>query len=104
MRRIPHQGKLIIEDDVEIFPHVVIDRGLVDDSIIGQGSQIGHKALISHDARIGKHTIIMIGAIVSGYVKIFDYAGVGAGATVVVGCPATPLQGKNHHTETGNKE
>jgi UDP-3-O-[3-hydroxymyristoyl] glucosamine N-acyltransferase len=121
MRRIPHQGKLIIEDDVEIFPHVVIDRGLVDDSIIGQGSQIGHKALISHDARIGKHTIIMMGAIVSGYVKIFNYAGVGAGATilqfitigegafvgagalvrenvapdtVVVGCPATVLQGK----------
>ena len=121
MRRIPHQGKLIIEDDVEIFPHVVIDRGLIADSVIGQGSQIGHKALICHDARIGKHVMIMVGAVLCGFVRVGDHSAVGAGATilefqtigegafvgagamvrkdvppgsVVVGCPANVLEGK----------
>lgn len=44
MRRIPHQGKLIIEDDVESFPHVVIDRGLVGDSVL-EGKKPPHRDL-----------------------------------------------------------
>lgn len=83
LRSIPHTGKLIIEDDVEIFPGTVIDRGLVADTVIGKGSQIGHRSVISHDCQIGEGTVIMPGVTLCGFVRVLDGAGVGAGAMIL---------------------
>ncbi len=38
--KIPHVGRCLIEDDVEIGANTAIDRGSIDDTVIGAGTKI----------------------------------------------------------------
>jgi UDP-3-O-[3-hydroxymyristoyl] glucosamine N-acyltransferase len=55
---IPHIGKLIIEDDVEVLENSVLCRGTVDNTIIGKGTKIDALCHISHNCKIGKDCFI----------------------------------------------
>jgi UDP-3-O-[3-hydroxymyristoyl] glucosamine N-acyltransferase len=50
--KIPHVGRCIIEDDVEIGANTTIDRGSVDDTVIGAGTKIDNLVHIAHNVRI----------------------------------------------------
>jgi len=40
LERIPHAGRCLIEDDVDIGANSCIDRGSIDDTVIGAGTKI----------------------------------------------------------------
>lgn len=58
-KRIPHQGKVVIEDDVEIGANCTIARAKTGETRIGQGTKIDCLVHIGHNVKIGKNCVII---------------------------------------------
>jgi len=80
---IPHVGQVIIEDDVEIFSGTNIDRGTVENTIIGHGSKIDHHCHIGHNVNIGKNCIITAMVVIGGSTIIGDNVWIGPNSTIM---------------------
>lgn len=82
--RIPQIGRVIIGDDVEVGANTTIDRGALDDTVIGDGVILDNQIQIAHNVRIGEHTA-MAGCVgVAGSAIIGRNCTVG-GAAVILG-------------------
>ncbi len=117
--KFPHIGKVIIKDNVEIASGCTIDRGSVDDTIIGENTYLDNQVHIAHNVQIGSNCMIagqvgfagssVIGsnvkiggqAGISGHLKIGNNVKIGGGSgvvknidddQVVMGYPAVPLK------------
>lgn len=117
--KVRHYGGVLIEDNVEIGANVCIDRGTIDDTVIGADTKIDNLVHIAHNAQIGKSVMVVAGAVVCGSAKLCDgsyiapggiiknqitvaegaFAGLGAVVTkdtepfmVMAGMPAKPLR------------
>ena len=55
---IHHQGKVIMQDDVEIGANNAIDRGTVSDTIIEQGVRMDNLIMMAHNCHIGADTAL----------------------------------------------
>lgn len=98
--KIPQTGRVIIGDDCEIGANTTIDRGAIDDTVIGNGVKLDNQIQVGHNCIIGDHSIIagctgiagssiigqrvMIGGAVSitGHLSICDDAVLSANAFV----------------------
>ncbi|OGT51241.1 MAG: UDP-3-O-(3-hydroxymyristoyl)glucosamine N-acyltransferase [Gammaproteobacteria bacterium RIFCSPHIGHO2_12_FULL_41_15] len=56
--KVPHVGRVIIEDEVEIGANTAIDRATIGDTVIGSGTKIDNFVQIAHSVKIGKRNII----------------------------------------------
>jgi UDP-3-O-[3-hydroxymyristoyl] glucosamine N-acyltransferase len=94
--RFPQQGKLIIEDDVEIGANTTIDRGALGETRIGRGTKIDNQVHIGHNCIIGRNVVIAAQVGISGSCTVGDgvaMAGqVGLGDHVTIG-PGVVLGG-----------
>ena len=72
--KIPHVGRCIVEDDVEIGANTTIDRGSIDDTVIGAGTKIDNLVQIGHNVRIGKVCLIMAQVGIAGSARVEDGA------------------------------
>ncbi|MFN3984202.1 MAG: UDP-3-O-(3-hydroxymyristoyl)glucosamine N-acyltransferase [Rhodocyclaceae bacterium] len=54
--KIPQIGRVVIGDDVEIGANTTIDRGALDDTVIGDGVKLDNLIQIAHNVRIGEKT------------------------------------------------
>lgn len=70
--RIPHIGRCVLEDDVHVGSHTCIDRGSVDDTVIGQGTRIDNLVHIAHNVRIGRRCLVTATVAVAGSAHIGD--------------------------------
>ena len=103
----PQQGRLVMEDDVEIGANTTIDRGALGETRIGRGTKIDNLVHIGHNCLIGKDVVIAAqtgisgssvvedGAVLGGQVGIGEHATVGKG--VILGGGAGVLSGKKMH-------
>ena len=73
-RKIPHVGRCLIGDDVEIGANTCIDRGSVDDTVVGAGTKIDNLVHIAHNVRIGARCLIMAEAGIAGSCQVEDEA------------------------------
>ena len=86
--KIPHVGRCVIGDDVEIGANTTIDRGSIDDTVIGSGTRIDNLVQIGHNVRIGSLCIVMSQAGIAGSahigngVIIAGQAGIGGHVTI----------------------
>ncbi len=117
--KIPHTGRLVLENDVEVGSNCTIDRATFEETRIGEGTKIDNLVMIGHNNKIGRHNLLCGQVGVAGSCKTGDHvvmagqAGikdntqignrvmVGAQAGVhrnvgddqnVLGSPATPLR------------
>jgi UDP-3-O-[3-hydroxymyristoyl] glucosamine N-acyltransferase len=100
----PQQGRLVIEDKVEIGANTTIDRGALGETRIGRGTKIDNLVHIGHNCVIGRNVVIAAqtgisgssvvedGAVLGGQVGIGEHATVGEG--VILGGGAGVLSGK----------
>ena len=91
-QKIPHVGRCVIGDDVEIGANTTIDRGSIDDTVVGNGTKIDNLVHIAHNVRIGEKCLLMAqvgiagsvtigdGAIIAGQAGISGHLSIGAGA------------------------
>ena len=70
--KIPHVGRCVIEDDVEIGANSTIDRGSIDDTVVGAGTRIDNLVHIAHNVRIGRLCLIMAQVGIAGSVRVED--------------------------------
>lgn len=56
--KVPQVGSVKIGDDVEIGANTTIDRGAIEDTIIGHGVKLDNQIQIGHNTIIGDHTVI----------------------------------------------
>ncbi len=116
---VPQLGRVIIENDVEVGANTTVDRGALEDTIIGAGTRIDNLVQIGHAVRIGKacvivaqvgisgstvledHVVLAGQAGIAGHLRIGSGARIGAQAGVmtdiaaraeVVGSPAQPVK------------
>lgn len=68
--RIPHYGKVILEDNVHIGAGVNIDRGVFDNTVIGKGTKIDNHCHFAHNSLVGENCLITAGFLVAGSTKI----------------------------------
>lgn len=70
--KVPHIGKVIIENDVEIGGGTVIDRGTIGETRIGSGTKIDNICHIAHNCQIGKRGLLAAGFMMAGSSTIGD--------------------------------
>jgi UDP-3-O-[3-hydroxymyristoyl] glucosamine N-acyltransferase len=68
--RIPHVGGCILEDEVEVGSNTCIDRGSLDDTMVGRGSKLDNLVQVGHNVRIGERCLIMAGVGIAGSTRI----------------------------------
>ena len=117
--KIAQIGSCVIEDDVEIGSGCAIQRGALEDTVIGRGTKIDSLVVIGHGTRIGPNGLIVAhvgiaGSVtigknvtlagqvgVAGHLQIGDGVTVGAQGgvitdaepgTTLIGSPAMPAQ------------
>jgi len=70
--KIPHVGRCIIEDDVEIGANTTVDRGSFDDTVIGAGTKIDNLVQVAHNVRIGRLCLILAQVGIAGSARVGD--------------------------------
>ena len=116
-KRIPQLGRVIIGNDVEIGANTCIDKGTIENTVIGEQTKIDNLVQIGHNCKIGKGCMIVsqvgiagscvIGdrVVIAGQVGMADHIEIGndsilmakAGVTrsfpeksILIGAPAVP--------------
>ena len=56
--KVPQLGSVRVGDDVEIGANTTIDRGAVEDTLIGDGVKLDNQIQIGHNTHVGAHTAI----------------------------------------------
>lgn len=56
--KVPQVGRVIIEDNVDIGANTTVDRGAINDTVIGKGVQLDNLIQVGHNVRIGENTAI----------------------------------------------
>jgi len=82
--KIPQTGRAIIGDDVEIGANTTIDRGALDDTVIGDGVKLDNQVQIAHNVRIGGHSVIAGCVGIAGSTRIGSRCMIG-GAAMIIG-------------------
>jgi UDP-3-O-[3-hydroxymyristoyl] glucosamine N-acyltransferase len=92
--KIPHVGRCVIGDDVEIGANTTVDRGSVGDTTIGPGTKIDNLVQVGHNCRIGARcflmaqvglagsTIVEDDCILAGQVGVSGHLTIGRGARI----------------------
>ncbi|VVT18925.1 UDP-3-O-(3-hydroxymyristoyl)glucosamine N-acyltransferase [Rhizobium sp. EC-SD404] len=82
MLKIPQLGRVIIQDRVEIGANTAVDRGAMDDTVIGEGTKIDNLVQVGHNVRVGRHCVIVGQVAIAGSVTIGDQVMIGGGTTI----------------------
>jgi UDP-3-O-[3-hydroxymyristoyl] glucosamine N-acyltransferase len=79
-KRVPHVGRCVLSDDVEIGANTCVDRGSIDDTIIGAGTKIDNLCQIAHNVRIGRMCFLASQVGIAGSARIEDGVQIGGQA------------------------
>lgn len=117
--KIPQLGRVIIGNDVEIGANTCIDRGALDDTVIGDGCRIDDLVMVAHNIKLGRGCVLVAQTGIAGSCTFGDYVvcggqtgfadhlNIGSGAqigaqsgimrdvepgAVVMGTPAVPIK------------
>ena len=82
LERTPHVGTVIIENNVELFPYVNVDRGTLNETRIKKGTKIDHYVHIGHNCVIGENCIIAAKVVFCGGSNIENRSWVGVGSII----------------------
>ncbi len=80
--RIAQTGRVLIGDDVDIGANTTVDRGALDDTVIGDGVKIDNLVQVAHNVRIGPHTALAGCVGIAGSARIGAYCFIGGGAGI----------------------
>lgn len=75
-------GRVIVQDDVEIGANVTIDRGALDDTIVGEGTKIDNLVHIAHNVVVGRHCLIAAQVGIAGSTHVGDFVAIGGQAGI----------------------
>jgi UDP-3-O-[3-hydroxymyristoyl] glucosamine N-acyltransferase len=81
--KIEQLGAVVIGDDVEIGANTCIDRGALDDTVLGHGVKLDNLVQIGHNVRVGDHCAFAGCVGVAGSARIGRHCTAGGGAIIL---------------------
>lgn len=57
-RKIPHVGRVVLEDDVEIGANSTVDRGSIGDTVVGRSAKLDNLVHLAHNVRLGAMSLL----------------------------------------------
>lgn len=82
---MPHVGKVVIHDDVEIGNNTCVDRGVLGDTVIGRNAKIDNFVHVAHNVQVGENCLLIAHAMIGGSVKLGKNVWVGPSAAIMNG-------------------
>ncbi|HET8802215.1 MAG TPA: UDP-3-O-(3-hydroxymyristoyl)glucosamine N-acyltransferase [Marinobacter sp.] len=82
--RIAQLGRVVLGNDVEVGANTTIDRGALDDTVIGNGVKLDNLIQIAHNVQIGDHSAMAAMVGIAGSTRIGRHCVFG-GASGVAG-------------------
>jgi UDP-3-O-[3-hydroxymyristoyl] glucosamine N-acyltransferase len=73
----PHYGRVILQDHVTVGANSCIDRGVFDDTIVGERTKIDNLCQIAHNVVLGRSVLVAAFGGISGSVQVGDGAMLG---------------------------
>ncbi len=95
--RIAQIGGVYIGDDVDVGANTTIDRGALDDTVIGNGVKIDNLVQVAHNVEIGDHSAMAALVGISGSTRIGRHcmfggaSGIGGHLTIADGVQLTGM-------------
>ena len=80
--KFPHIGKVRIANDVEIASGCTIDRGSIDDTVIGSNTYLDNQVHVAHNVQIGSNCMIAGQVGFAGSSKIGNNVSIGGQAGI----------------------
>lgn len=80
---VPQLGGVVVGDDCEIGANTCIDRGAIEDTVLGDDVRLDNQIQIGHNVVVGAHTAMAGCVAVAGSARIGRYCLIGGGAGVV---------------------
>jgi len=74
---VPQLCRVIVEDDVEVGANSTVDRGSLQDTVIGAGSRLDNLVQIGHNVQLGRGCVIVAQAGISGSTILEDHVMIG---------------------------
>jgi UDP-3-O-[3-hydroxymyristoyl] glucosamine N-acyltransferase len=71
--KTPHFGSVRIDDHVEIGASTTIDRAMIGQTIIGEGTKIDNQVMIAHNCELGRHNLLVSQVGFAGSATTDDY-------------------------------
>lgn len=81
--KIPQAGRVLVGDDVEIGANTTIDRGALDDTVIGNGVKLDNQIQVGHNVQIGENTALAGCVGIAGSARIGRNCTIGGGAIIL---------------------
>jgi len=81
--KIHQLGRVIIGDDVEIGANTTIDRGAIEDTVIGNNVIIDNLVQVAHNVHIGDHSAVAGCVGIAGSAEIGKHCAFGGGAGIL---------------------
>jgi UDP-3-O-[3-hydroxymyristoyl] glucosamine N-acyltransferase len=79
---VPHLGRVVLEDDVEVGANTTVDRGSTGDTVIGAGSRLDNLVQIGHNVRLGRCCVVVAQVGIAGSTVLEDFVQVGGQAAL----------------------
>ncbi len=89
--KIPHIGRIVVEDDVEIGANSSVDRATLGETRIGRGTKIDNLVQVAHNVKIGENCLLL------------GQAGMAGSSTLGPGVILAARAGVGDHVEIGEK-
>ncbi len=80
--KIPQTGNVIMEDDVEIGGNTVIERAVIESTVIGRGSKLGNGVVVGHNCVVGPGNLLVSQVGLAGSTTTGKYVAMGGQAGV----------------------
>jgi UDP-3-O-[3-hydroxymyristoyl] glucosamine N-acyltransferase len=80
--KVPQLGRVCIGDDVEVGANTTIDRGALEDTLIGDGVRLDNQIQIGHNVSIGAHTAVAACTGIAGSTRIGQRCMIGGGTGI----------------------
>jgi len=81
--KIPQVGRVVIEDDVEIGSCCGVERGTLEDTVIGRGSKLGDLVTIGHGTKLGPYCLLVAQVGIAGSTTLGHHCVIGGQVGIV---------------------
>ena len=71
--RLPHFGSVRVENDVEIGACTTVDRAMIGETVIGEGTKLDNLVMIAHNCELGRHNAMAAHVGIAGSVTTGDH-------------------------------
>lgn len=81
--RLEHLGRAVLGDDVEVGANSTIDRGVLGDTKIGDGTKIDNLVMVAHNVEVGRGCLLVAQAGLAGSARLGDGVVVAAQSGII---------------------